>query len=240
MQIETVSGRLVDPSAPLPEDIDIQDIAWGLSRIARFAGHTITTIPYNVAQHSIYVAHLVDLIITDPSKFPGLGAWIPYNTWYIGNVHYESLVQLVNESYGGKPSYLLKALLHDASEVYTGDMPSPVKHIPELRPVFKKIEHGLMDAIYQKFNLATDVPGSGIAEGLINYADKLAQRIEAYQFMPSRGKHWEGLPDASLIMIQEFPAPMQALDSYSMFMQTFKTYSENYRKRAASDDGSFQ
>lgn len=59
MTIETVSGKFVDPVDPDPKTIDINDIAWSLSRIARFAGHTITSIPYTVGQHSIFVAKMI-------------------------------------------------------------------------------------------------------------------------------------------------------------------------------------
>jgi len=42
----------------------------------------------------------------------------------------------------------LQALLHDASEAYLGDMPSPIKrNFPE----YKKVEHNLMKVIAEKF-----------------------------------------------------------------------------------------
>lgn len=53
--LETVSGKIFDPLDPKPDQIDINDIAWALSRQPRFAGHTIPYIPYSVAQHSIQV-----------------------------------------------------------------------------------------------------------------------------------------------------------------------------------------
>lgn len=53
--LETATGVLVDVEHPTENMINIQDIAWSLSRIPRFAGHTITTVPYSVAQHSVMV-----------------------------------------------------------------------------------------------------------------------------------------------------------------------------------------
>lgn len=53
--LETVSGKMVDVLHPNPSTIDIQDIAWGLSRLPRFCAQTIPYIPYSVAQHSIQV-----------------------------------------------------------------------------------------------------------------------------------------------------------------------------------------
>lgn len=59
MYLETVTGKFINVANPLPEQIDIHDIAWGLSRMPRFAGQTITKQPYTVAQHSVLVANLV-------------------------------------------------------------------------------------------------------------------------------------------------------------------------------------
>ena len=53
-EVVTYTHRLVDPFDVAPGQIDIRDIARGLSRMPRFAGHTIQ--PYSVAQHSIFVA----------------------------------------------------------------------------------------------------------------------------------------------------------------------------------------
>lgn len=57
--IETVSGKLVNVDQPNPDTVDLNDAAWAISRISRFAGHTITEIPLNVAQHSIHVAGMI-------------------------------------------------------------------------------------------------------------------------------------------------------------------------------------
>ncbi len=57
--LETVNGKFVDPENPKNEDLIIEDIAWALSRTSRFAGHTVTAIPYNNAQHSIFVADMI-------------------------------------------------------------------------------------------------------------------------------------------------------------------------------------
>lgn len=53
--LETVSGKTVNVLEPSPSDIDINDIAWGLSRLPRFCGATIPYTPYSVAQHSVQV-----------------------------------------------------------------------------------------------------------------------------------------------------------------------------------------
>jgi len=51
------SGRPFFLADPLPEDIEIRDIAAALSKICRFGGHTKEF--YSVAEHSVYVSLLV-------------------------------------------------------------------------------------------------------------------------------------------------------------------------------------
>lgn len=55
--IETYCGKYLDYKNPLPEDIELADIARGLAQTCRFAGQT--TRYYSVAEHAIYVARLV-------------------------------------------------------------------------------------------------------------------------------------------------------------------------------------
>jgi 5'-nucleotidase len=55
--IQTVSGRRVDPFAPDPDEIDVDDIAQALANQCRFGGHCRAF--YSVAQHSCLVADLV-------------------------------------------------------------------------------------------------------------------------------------------------------------------------------------
>jgi len=213
LSIETITGKLVNPSNPDPTSIDVHDIAWALSRIPRFAGHSITEIPYNVAQHCIYVSELLERAIystvdeTD-ELFPIV-----------------SDEKVVTELVAARDtdaktcfSLMLKALLHDAHEAYIGDVPSPVKRIPSLTKTFKDLEDKLDTAIFSHFGL--DVP-TLTDKSIIKYFDKLAQAIEGYQFMPSRGLHWN-LPKPPLTLIQEFPEPQRPIDSYKAFLKRFE------------------
>jgi 5'-deoxynucleotidase YfbR-like HD superfamily hydrolase len=119
-----------------------------------------------------------------------------------------------------RKALILKALIHDAAEVYIGDLPSPIKQIPELRPVIKKIEAGLMSAVYVALALT---PPEEDEEKLIKHADRIAQKIEAHAFMPSRGKHWPNMPEVSLERLQQFESPMESLDSYKAFLVKFNS-----------------
>ena len=50
-----LSGRRLDLLDPSPVDIEIEDIAHGLARVARWNGQTIGPAPFSVAQHSLIV-----------------------------------------------------------------------------------------------------------------------------------------------------------------------------------------
>jgi 5'-deoxynucleotidase YfbR-like HD superfamily hydrolase len=50
-----LSGRRLDLLAPSPLDVEIEDIAHGLARVARWNGQTVGTHIFSVAQHSLLV-----------------------------------------------------------------------------------------------------------------------------------------------------------------------------------------
>ena len=54
-----LSGRRLDLLDPSPLDIEIEDIARGISRVARWNGQTSGVYPLSVAQHSVIVAELL-------------------------------------------------------------------------------------------------------------------------------------------------------------------------------------
>jgi len=209
MLLETVTGRMVDIINPTPDQININDIAWGLSRIPRFAGHTITSVPYNVAQHSLLVEEIVrDLLkfiddTADDSVQEALATW--FN-------------EEIEQTFDLSASRLsLKALLHDSAEVYIGDVPSPVKKHPSINSAIKEIEGKLMSCIFKKYSLCEMSPAEKV---IIHHADLVARAIEAHAFMHSRGTGW-GLPKVSLIRLQKFEPPMTSVVSYEKFLEKF-------------------
>ena len=54
-----LSGRRLDLLDPTPVDVEIEDIALGLSRVARWNGQTEGAWSFSVAQHSLLVEDLV-------------------------------------------------------------------------------------------------------------------------------------------------------------------------------------
>jgi 5'-deoxynucleotidase YfbR-like HD superfamily hydrolase len=177
--LETVSGRKIKVTDPDPASIEITDIAWALSRMPRFSGHSIPYIPYSVAQHCIQVAKEL----------------APYG-----------------------PVMQMHGLLHDAAEAYINDLPSPVKHIPEIHAVIKQLEDSLMTAIYKSLEL--EFPTDEQAE-VVKAADKHQQAIEAYNFMYSRGSDWN-LPKVSFQKLQEFEQPLTSITAYDKFLEFFE------------------
>jgi len=67
-----LSGRRLDLAHPSPMDIEIEDIAHGLARVARWNGQTRGEHAFSVAEHSVLVEKLVRKLE------PGLGpeAWL--------------------------------------------------------------------------------------------------------------------------------------------------------------------
>ncbi len=54
-----LSGRRLDLLDPSPMDIEIEDIAHGLARVARWNGQTLGEHGFSVAQHSVVVEEIV-------------------------------------------------------------------------------------------------------------------------------------------------------------------------------------
>ncbi|MCL4160509.1 UNVERIFIED_CONTAM: hypothetical protein GTU68_028555 [Idotea baltica] len=56
-----LSGRRLDLLDPSPLDVEVEDIAHGLSRVARWNGQTRGANPFSVAEHSLLVERLIEL-----------------------------------------------------------------------------------------------------------------------------------------------------------------------------------
>ena len=61
-----LSGRRLDLLDPTPVDIEIEDIAHGLSFVARWNGQTLGDFAYSVAEHSLLVETLFTRLIAKP------------------------------------------------------------------------------------------------------------------------------------------------------------------------------
>ncbi len=57
-----LSGRRLDLLDPSPFDVEIEDIARGLARVARWNGQTSGDHAFSVAEHSVVVEHLFSIL----------------------------------------------------------------------------------------------------------------------------------------------------------------------------------
>jgi 5'-deoxynucleotidase YfbR-like HD superfamily hydrolase len=71
-----LSGRRLDLLDPSPLDIEIEDIAHGLARVARWNGQTFGDHAFSVAQHSLLVERIVRLQQPDASPRDRLAALV--------------------------------------------------------------------------------------------------------------------------------------------------------------------
>ena len=62
-----LSGRRLDLLDPSPLDVEIEDIAHGLARVARWNGQTIGEHAFSVAQHSLLVEKIFNRLVPDAS-----------------------------------------------------------------------------------------------------------------------------------------------------------------------------
>ena len=63
-----LSGRRLDLLDPTPLDIEVEDIAHGLSFVARWNGQTNGDFPYSVAEHSLLVEQIYSKSFKNPEK----------------------------------------------------------------------------------------------------------------------------------------------------------------------------
>jgi len=71
-----LSGRRLDLLNPSPLDVEIEDIAHGLARVARWNGQTIGDHAFSVAQHSLLVERIAAELKSDLSQRWKLAALI--------------------------------------------------------------------------------------------------------------------------------------------------------------------
>lgn len=179
--ISTWACHSVNLTAPRQESITAVDISRGLAYQFRFGGHTNR--PYTVAQHCIFVSHLVP------------------------------------------PEHALQALLHDATEAYIGDMPSPAK---ELCPDYRELEARLHATIMKRFKLPTE-----LAEE-VRLADRIALATERRDLMPwAVDQHW-GVLDGIEPAADRIDLVLSPGDAFWHFHQRLNDLTAKHEGRAES------
>ncbi len=105
-----LSGRKLDILSPSPFDIEIEDIALGLSRVTRWNGQTTGNYPYSVAQHSMLVEKLFNIEYPSLDKKWNLAALLHDAPEYVIGDLITPFKYALNNSYRYVEDNLMKAI----------------------------------------------------------------------------------------------------------------------------------
>jgi len=217
----TAHGRRLYILDPKPDEIHADDLAHALARIPRYGGHsglvatrfTPGAAPndegnvvfgggsaLSVAQHSLLVAFLVEAkLLRDHGG--------------------EADTILTGEYVGSRSALVCKAMVHDGTEAFLGDVIGPLKR---LFPFYKQIELNFEDALLESFGLD---PMTETDRTLIKYADRLALVVERELYCWKPPAKEELVPEENLVL----PDYAQRIVDYIRFVfatpapSTFKT-----------------
>jgi len=95
-------------------------------------------------------------------------------------------------SWGQPDQVVLWGLLHDASEAYLIDLPTPLKANPIIGEGYKRAEKRLMRAVCKRFALPTKEPAA------VKRADAVLLATEVRDLMFHRPEHWKSLKEKPL------------------------------------------
>jgi uncharacterized protein len=207
-----LSGRRLDLLDPDPADIEIDDIAHGLARVARWNGQTTGEHAFSVAQHSLLVEGIVQQLINQAAGS-------------------QDARKAQVQAAGNAKAWCLAALLHDAPEYVVGDLISPFK--AAIGYNYKAFELRLLRAVHRRFGLPESLPED--VAGLIKRADGLAAYFEATMlagFSQAEadvifGPHAGG-PQAPADMQLSPLVPMPTATAQAQFLARFRQLAANF------------
>ncbi len=183
--IQTFSGLRFEPMKPNPMSIMIEDVAHALSNLCRFTGHTREF--YSVAQHSVICSHAIE-------RLPE-----------VCDYREPTLRRAVRRRFAQA------ALLHDATEAYLVDVPSPIK--PHILG-YSKIEAVVAIAVAQKFSLEPE----DFEHPLVKWVDRQVLATEARDLMNKGNELWSDL----LEPLPERIEPLLPAQAKALFLARFR------------------
>jgi hypothetical protein len=242
--IETVSGKIIDLSNIQPEDISITDIAWALSRIGRFGGHSMTELPYSVAQHTVQVSRYVEEALIEGTPINLMVERFIDNeitkavmgdpTTTIVDIENNTELRLWSDrqdtlrhglDHHKRQQHALHGLMHDFAEAYLIDVPTPVKRLPGIYEAYRAAEEKIDLVIFKTLGLGYADKWHGtrdFGEFIVKWCDMLALKVEAYHLMPSRGMSWNlPLEDLDIDMLRSFVQPALSEQAYKELLIRF-------------------
>jgi 5'-deoxynucleotidase YfbR-like HD superfamily hydrolase len=105
-----LSGRRLDLAHPSPMDVEIEDIAHGLARVARWNGQTRGQHAFSVAEHSVLVETIVRQLEPGIAPEAWLTALLHDSPEYVIGDMISPFKALLGESYKGVESRLQEAI----------------------------------------------------------------------------------------------------------------------------------
>jgi hypothetical protein len=139
-----LSGRRLDLLNPSPLDIEIEDIAHGLARVARWNGQTRGAHAFSVAQHSVLVERLVSELSPRLTREARLMALLHDAPEYVVGDLISPFKSAVGINY--------KALEERLQAAVHLRFALPAQVPPTLKTLFKKADH--ISAYYEATQLA--------------------------------------------------------------------------------------
>ena len=150
------------------------------------------------------------------------GVDIPHNKGLLGHsdadVLAHALAVLRNERFGGQVdagAVAVAALYHDASEILTGDLPTPIKYYnPAIRDAYKQVEsvaaQKLLDMLPADLRPAYDEalsPSDPGIEELVSAADKLSAHIKCLEELKAGNSEFKKAAEQTRAALERFDLP---------------------------------
>lgn len=146
--------------------------------IETYTGTRFTPLaPKTKAVHLIDIAHA----LSHQCRFSG-----HVREFYSVAEHCVRVSWLLEDQFLASKAVRLWGLLHDASEAYLVDLPSPLKNADAFKG-YRRAEKRVMRAICKHFDLSLDEPEE------VRAADAILLATEARDLMPYEPVHWGGL-----------------------------------------------
>ena len=145
-----LSGRRLDLLDPSPLDVEIEDIAHGLARVARWNGQTVGAYPFSVAQHSLLVEELFSMMQPRATTGDKLAALLHDAPEYVVGDMISPFKAVIGDDYKAVEKRLMHAIHLRFS--------LPADPAPDLKKNIKKADN------VSAFIEATQVAGFTLAE----------------------------------------------------------------------------
>ncbi len=118
------------------------------------------------------------------------------------------------DAWGEPPPVILWGLLHDASEAYLVDIPSPLKR-ERVFDAYRVAEDRMMMAVCDRFKMSRKQPKA------VHKADAVLLATEARDLMPFKSEHWGALTEEPLA---QTIVPWSSAEAERCFLVRFASY----------------